>query len=132
MNYIKDFLQAIPASVMFAVSALFGPFNELLTAIMICIGIDYITGVVRAVIKKKVRSDIGAKGIAKKVGILCIIALANVIDVYVLKMNDALRSCIIVYYIANEAISITENLAGIGLPIPNKLKSILDELKEDS
>lgn len=128
----SEFFQPFLSSVAFILSALIGPFNELLIAILICIGIDYITGVIRAVVKKKVRSDIGAKGILKKVGILCVVALANVIDVYVLKMNDAIRSCIIVYYIANEAISITENLAGIGLPIPNKLKSILDELKEDS
>lgn len=128
----SEFFQPFLSSAAFILSALIGPFNELLIAILICIGIDYITGVIRAVVKKKVRSDIGAKGILKKVGILCVVALANVIDVYVLKMNDALRSCIIVYYIANEAISITENMAGIGLPIPNKLKSILDELKEDS
>lgn len=97
-----------------------------LTAMMI---IDYITGVLQAVINKNLNSEIGFKGIAKKVTILLIVALSFIIETATNGMFP-IREIVIMFFIANEALSLLENAAKMGVPFPDKLIEILEQLKK--
>jgi toxin secretion/phage lysis holin len=94
--------------------------------------IDYITGVMCAVINKDLRSDIGARGIAKKVMIFVLVGVAHMIDSYIIGDNSTLRTAVIFFYLSNEGISLLENASRIGLPIPKKLKDVLSVLHNRS
>lgn len=90
---------------------------------------DYITGLLRAVVEKKLSSRIGAQGIAKKVTVFILVGVGHLIDLYVLGGEDAaLRTAVIFFYIANEGVSLLENATAIGLPVPDKLKDVLAQL----
>ncbi len=107
-----------------------GGFDGLLYALIAFVVIDYITGLMLAIIKKEVSSSIGFKGIFKKVMIFLLVAIGHTIDAYLIKNGSAIRTAVIFFYISNEGISILENSANIGLPIPEKLKEILVQLKD--
>lgn len=93
---------------------------------------DYLTGVLRAGVEKKLSSSIGFKGIAKKIMIFIVVGIANLCDVNLIKGDGTMiRTAIIFFYIANEGLSILENSVAIGLPVPDKLKAMLEQLKED-
>lgn len=94
--------------------------------------VDYITGVMCAIVEKKLSSEIGAKGIAKKVAIFLIIGIAHLVDDYILQTGTALRTAVIFFYMANECLSVLENAVGLGLPVPEKLREILEQLKDKS
>jgi toxin secretion/phage lysis holin len=94
--------------------------------------IDYITGVMCAVINKDLRSDIGARGIAKKVMVFVLVGVAHMIDSYIIGDNNTLRTAVIFFYLSNEGISLLENASRIGLPIPKKLKDVLSVLHNKS
>ena len=111
---------------------LFGSPDSFFYALIAFIFADYLTGVAAAVIKKEVSSDIGFEGLLKKFCIFLIVAVANIIDTDILKVNGIMRNAAIFFYLSNEGISIIENAAVIGLPIPEKLKNVLQKLgKED-
>ena len=93
--------------------------------------IDYITGVMVAVLEKKLSSDIGFKGIFRKVLIFMLVGIGHIIDCYIIEKGGAIMTAVIFFYLSNEGLSILENAALVGLPIPEKLKGILLELKED-
>lgn len=109
-----------------------GPVNGLLIALIVFVIIDYTTGVIAAVVTKTLSSTVGFKGLLRKVLIFLIVGLANILDVYVLGANAVLRSAVIFFYIANEGLSIIENLGETGLPIPKKLKDVLAQLRKKS
>jgi toxin secretion/phage lysis holin len=109
---------------------LLGDFDGLMWALVTFIVLDYLTGVLAAVSRKELSSKIGAKGIAKKLLIFVIIIIANVVDVQVIGENHVLRSITIMFYIANESISILENAGSLGVPIPKKILSVLEQLKD--
>ena len=111
---------------------LIGPVDGLLITLIIFAVVDYVTGVVAAIVNKKLSSAVGFKGIAKKVLIFAIVIIANLIDTYVLGGNSVLRTAVIFFYLSNEGISILENAGEIGLPIPRKLKNILAQLRNKS
>lgn len=91
--------------------------------------IDYITGVLRAVVEKKLSSRIGAHGIAKKVALFLVVGVGHLTDNYLLKSTGTpLRTAVIFFYIANEGISLLENATAIGLPVPKRLKDVLAQL----
>ncbi len=90
---------------------------------------DYISGIACAVSEKKLSSEVGFRGIAKKILIVIIVGIANLLDLYVLKSADILRIVVCFYYIANEGLSITENAVRLGLPVPKKLKDVLIQIK---
>ncbi|MGF3065771.1 phage holin family protein [Facklamia sp. P12950] len=93
---------------------------------------DYITGILRAGVEKKLSSSIGFKGIAKKIMIFIVVGIANLCDVNLLKGDGTIiRTAIIFFYIANEGLSILENSIAIGLPVPKKLQDMLKQLKEE-
>lgn len=112
-------------------SYLYGEMNGLLVCLFAVIVIDYVTGIVKAMIQHKLSSSVGFKGILKKVLILLIVALAHLIDNCV-GSGETWRNIAIVFYIANEGISILENAVDCGLPVPKKLKEILETMEKDS
>lgn len=114
-----------------------GGMDGLLIALVVVIALDYITGVMCAIIDRKLSSAVGFKGIFKKVLILMLVGLANVIDVHVVGTGSALRGATVCFYLSNEALSILENTVHLGLPVPEKLKEVLMQLhhraeKEDT
>ena len=93
---------------------------------------DYVTGVLRAGVERKLSSSVGFKGIAKKIVIFIVVGIANLCDVNLIKGDGTMiRTAIIFFYIANEGLSILENTMAIGLPVPEKLREMLEQLKED-
>ena len=92
--------------------------------------IDYITGVMCAVSDKKLDSKVGFKGICRKVLIFTLVGIGNIVDVYVLGQAGVLRTAVIFFYLSNEGVSILENSAHLGLPIPEKLKAVLEQLHD--
>lgn len=101
-----------------------------LYAVIALVILDYITGVCAAIHSKELSSEIGAKGIAKKVATFAVISLAHILDEYVLKEGGAIQTMTSIFYIVNESISILENAIRTGLPVPEKLKSIIRSLGE--
>ena len=92
--------------------------------------IDYITGVMCAITDKNLSSSVGFKGICRKVLIFTLVGIGNIVDVYVLGQGGVLRTAVIFFYLSNEGVSIMENTAHLGLPIPAKLKEVLEQLHE--
>lgn len=107
-----------------------GGFDDFFKALLIFIVLDYFTGVINAILQKDLNSEIGFKGIAKKILIIFLVGVANIIDTMVLKNGEVVRDVVIFFYLANEGISILENAGKIGLPIPEKLRDVLEQLKE--
>lgn len=105
-----------------------GGLDGLLIALIIFMVLDYITGLMCAVIDKKLSSAVGFRGICKKVLILMLVGLANVIDMHVVGTGSALRGAVIAFYLSNEGLSLLENAAHIGLPVPEKMKEVLAQL----
>ena len=108
-----------------------GGADGLIKALIIFAVVDYITGVAAAAIEHKLNSEIGFKGITKKLLLFCIVGVAHVLDLYVLGTGAVCRSAVVLFYIANEGLSIIENVARCGLPIPDKLRIILEQLKKE-
>ena len=111
-------------------AAIFGACDKLLWALLVIMALDYITGVIKGVYTKTLSSELGFKGLLKKVEILVIVSLANVIQVIVGE-NIAIREIVLMFYIANEGISILENVAAVSPKMPDKLKEILLQLRGD-
>jgi len=107
-----------------------GGCDGLIYALVTFVVIDYITGLMVAVLEKKLSSEIGFRGIFKKVLIFVFVGIGNIIDVQLLKNGSAVRGAVIFFYISNEGISIIENSSKVGLPIPKKLKDILGQINK--
>jgi toxin secretion/phage lysis holin len=105
-----------------------GGLDGFMYALIAFVVIDYITGVMVAILEKKLSSEIGAKGIIKKVLIFLLVGIANIIDIKLIGSGSGIRTATIIFYLSNEGISILENSSRIGLPIPDKLKEILVQL----
>ncbi len=109
-----------------------GGTDGFLYALLLFIVIDYITGVMVAILQHKVSSEVGFRGIFKKVVILCLVGIGHIIDTKVVRSGNVMRTAIIFFYLSNEGISILENVASIGLPIPKKLLDVLVALKSEN
>ena len=107
-----------------------GGLDGFLYALIAFVVIDYLTGLLAAGVQKKLSSEVGFKGIAKKIAIFLLVGIANIIDVDVIQNGTALRTAVIFFYLSNEWLSILENAGNIGLPIPEKLKTMLAQLKD--
>ena len=124
-NAVKSIIAAVCAMFGFV----FGDLNGLMIALVALIILDYISGVIAAVVEKKLSSEVGAKGIAKKIFMLLIVAVANIVDINVIGEGHVLKSVTVVFYIANECISLIENAGRLGVPVPKKLPDVLEQLK---
>ncbi len=106
-----------------------GGWDGFLYALVTFVVIDYITGLMVAILDKKLSSDIGFRGIFKKVLIFVMVGIGHIFDAQLIGDGSALRTAVIFFYISNEGISILENVGRIGLPIPQKIKDILEQLQ---
>ena len=107
-----------------------GGMDGLMIALIVFMVLDYITGLMCAITDKKLSSAVGFKGICKKVLILFMVGIANIVDLHVIGSGSALRGAVIAFYLSNEGLSLLENAAYIGLPIPDKLKAVLEQLHD--
>ena len=107
-----------------------GGCDGLLYALIAFVVIDYITGVMCAIIDRKLSSAVGFKGIFRKVLIFLLVGIANIIDVQVIGTGAGLRTAVIFFYISNEGVSLLENAGHLGLPIPEKIKTVLEQLHD--
>ena len=109
-----------------------GGWDGFLYALVAFVVIDYITGLMVAVLEKRLSSEVGFRGIFKKVVLFSLVAVGNIIDTRLIQSEGVIRTAVIFFYLSNEGISILENTAKIGLPVPEKLKNVLAQLnKED-
>ena len=143
---MRDFrIDLIWTKIQIAVAALggwlgyfLGGVDGLLIALIVFMALDYLTGLMCAVLDKKLSSAVGFRGIFKKVLILMMVGIANIVDIHVVGTCSALRGAVICFYLSNEGLSLLENAAYIGLPVPERLKEVLaqlhnrDEKKNDS
>lgn len=118
------------ASIGGVVGWFFGGLDGFMWALIVFVLVDYITGVTAAAVAHELSSEIGAKGIAKKVFEFLLVGIANVLDKQILKQGAAMRTLVIFFYVANEGLSILENCTRIGLPVPAALKKLLKQLKD--
>ena len=107
-----------------------GGCDGLLYALIAFVVIDYITGVMCAIINRELSSAVGFKGIFRKVMIFLLVGIANIIDVQVIGTGAVLRTAVIFFYISNEGVSLLENAGHLGLPIPEKIKTVLEQLHD--
>ena len=107
-----------------------GGADGFLYALIAFVVIDYITGVLCAIADKSLSSEVGFKGICRKVLIFVLVGIGNIIDVYVLGDSSVLRTAVIFFYLSNEGVSLLENASRLGLPIPDKLKDVLSQLHD--
>ena len=105
-----------------------GGLDDILYALLIFMLVDYLTGILCAINEHRLSSEIGFRGLTRKVLILVLVGIANVLDIYLLKNGSAIRTATIFFYISNEGISLLENASRLGLPVPDKLKSVLQQL----
>ena len=114
------------------VGAFLGSVDGLVITLIIFMAVDYLTGVAVGISEKKLSSETGFKGLLRKILILALVGIANCIDVYILKQGSIIRAAVIFFYLSNEGISIVENAGALGLPIPKKLKDVLEQLSKES
>ncbi|RGD77277.1 holin [Faecalicoccus pleomorphus] len=107
-----------------------GGCDGLLYALIAFVVIDYITGVMCAISNHTLSSEVGFKGICRKVLIFLLVGIANILDIHVIGSGSALRTAVIFFYISNEGVSLLENAAHLGLPIPEKIKTVLEQLHD--
>lgn len=107
-----------------------GGCDGLLYALLAFVVIDYVTGVMCAITDKKLSSAVGFKGICRKVLIFLLVGVANILDLHVIGTGSVLRTAVIFFYISNEGVSLLENAGHLGLPIPEKIKTVLEQLHD--
>ena len=105
-----------------------GGCDGLLYALLAFVVIDYITGVMCAINDKALSSEVGFRGICRKVLIFLLVGIANILDVNVIGTGSVLRTAVIFFYISNEGVSLLENASHLGLPVPQKVKAVLEQL----
>ena len=107
-----------------------GGCDGLLIALLLFVITDYITGVMCAIADKKLSSAVGFKGICRKVLIFLLVGIANILDMQVIGTGSVLRTAVIFFYISNEGVSLLENAGHLGLPIPVKIKAVLEQFHD--
>ena len=132
MKTVWNWMQAVFAAIGGFLGWFLGGPDGFLYALIAFVAIDYLTGVMCAIADRKLSSEVGAKGIFKKVLIFVLVGVGHIIDSQVLGNGGAIRTAVIFFYLSNEGISILENAAHVGLSIPEKLKNVLEQLHNRS
>lgn len=109
-----------------------GGCDGLLFALVIFVVVDYLTGVMCAISNHTLSSEVGFRGICRKVLIFLLVGIANILDVYIIGSGSVLRTAVIFFYISNEGVSLLENASRLGLPAPEKIKVVLEQLHDRS
>ncbi len=130
MKEIWNWIQLALSAVGGAIGWFFGGMDGLIYALLVFVIADYITGVMCAIVDKRLSSEVGFKGICKKVLIFVMVGIGHIMDTYLIGNGEVLRTAIIFFYCSNEGISMLENAGHLGLPIPAKLKDILEQLHD--
>jgi toxin secretion/phage lysis holin len=128
MKTIWNWVQAALAAAGGFLGWFLGGLDGFLYALVAFVVLDYLTGVLCAVADRKLSSEVGFKGIFRKVLIFALVGVGNIIDSQVLGNGGAVRTAVIFFYLSNEGVSILENAGHLGLPIPEKLKAVLEQL----
>lgn len=131
MKQIISTMQYVFAGVGGFMGWFLGGLDGFLYALIMFVAIDYLTGLMAAYVQKKISSEVGFRGICRKVAIFCLVGVGHVLDTQVIQNGSVLRTAVIFFYLSNEGISIMENIAIIGLPVPKKLKDVLEQLRDD-
>lgn len=126
---MKNFINISVSSLLTYIIYLLGGFDIALKSLIIAIIVDYITGVLSALYNRKLNSKVGFKGILKKLSYFCIIVLATLLD-RIMGDTGAIRTLVIYFLVANDGLSIVENVAKMGVPLPQKLLEALEQLKK--
>lgn len=132
MKEIWNWIQVTFAAVGGWLGYFLGGWDGFLYALLTFVAIDYITGLMCAVLDKRLSSEVGFRGIFKKVLIFSLVAIGHIIDKNVIGDGSVIRTAVIFFYLSNEGISILENAVHVGLPVPQKLKDILEQLHNRS
>ena len=132
MSKIQIIIDSIAGAVGAVLGFMYGEVTGLFWALIAFMALDYISGVIVAIIEKRLSSEVGFRGLAKKFLILVFVAVGHIADTYILGGTPAAMSAVMLFYIANEGISIIENAAALGLPVPKKLTSIMEQIKNKS
>ncbi len=130
MKEIWNWIQLALSAVGGAIGWFFGGMDGLIYALLVFVIADYITGVMCAIADKRLSSEVGFKGICKKVLIFVMVGIGHIMDTYLIGNGEVLRTAVIFFYCSNEGISMLENAGHLGLPIPAKLKDILEQLHD--
>ena len=130
MENVLNYFKVIVATIGTGLTWIFGAWDTALVVLIAFMVLDYITGLLRAWINKEVSSDVGLKGIARKTVIFIVLIVAVLLDRLLNTGTWVFRTVTCYFYIANEGISLLENCAGLGLPIPEKIKDVLIQLKD--
>ena len=128
---MKEISNSVIAFICTGLVYLLGGFDVALTCLLIAIVLDYVSGIIRSFIKKDLSSKVGFRGVVKKVSILLVVMLAVLVD-RVTGETGTIRTLVIYYFVANEGLSILENLGQAGIPIPQTIKKALKSLKKES
>ena len=131
MKDIINTIQIVIAAVGGYIGYFLGGWDGFLYALVAFVVIDYLTGIMVAILEKRLSSEVGFRGIFKKVLIFSLVAVGHIIDSQLIQTGSAIRTAVIFFYLSNEGISIIENTAKIGLPIPEKLKTVLEQLEKE-
>ncbi len=132
MKEFWNVIQAVFAAVGGWLGYFLGGCDGLLYALLAFVILDYITGIMCAVVDKKLSSAVGFKGICRKVLIFALVGIGHLLDMQVIGSGSVLRTAVIFFYISNEGLSLVENAAYLGLPIPSKLHKVLEQLHDRS
>ena len=130
MKEIWNWIQLALSAVGGALGWFFGGMDGLIYALLVFVIADYITGVMCAIADKNLSSEVGFKGIRKKVLIFVMVGIGHIMDTYLIGNGEVLRTAVIFFYCSNEGVSMLENAGHLGLPIPAKLKDILEQLHD--
>ena len=130
MKEIWNWIQLALSAVGGALGWFFGGMDGLIYALLVFVIADYITGVMCAIADKNLSSEVGFNGICKKVLIFVMVGIGHILDTYLIGNGEVLRTAVIFFYCSNEGVSMLENAGHLGLPIPAKLKDILEQLHD--
>ena len=128
---MKTIINYISSTILTTIVYYLGGLDMALKTLLILMVLDYITGICKSIVNKKVNSIIGLKGIVKKVGYLILVALSFLLD-GVVGDTGAIRNLVVYFFVANEGISILENWGAMGLPLPSKILEVLEQLKKEN
>lgn len=132
MSRMQIIIDSVAGTIGAVLGFMYGEVTGLFWALVAFMVLDYISGILAAISVKKLSSKVGFKGIAKKLLILVFVSVGHITDTYVLGGVPVAMTAVILFYIANEGISIVENASELGLPVPQKIKNVLERIKNKS